>query len=959
MKIISWNVNGLKAALTHGIKVELQKMQADVYLLQETRAENIIRAAELKAYYPYWGFCRSKKGYAGVMCMSKEEPLSVSCSIGSEEFDNDGRVMTLEFRDFYLVNCYSPTAVFNLERKDYREIFDEVFYQYLKELKRVKEVIVCGDFNVAFTDRDMSSEDRWLQNTITDFKSSEKVNMALFLDSGFVDSFRHLYPKAVGHYTWWSPKNCSRELNRGERLDYAIVSEGLGDKIIDSKTHMNVMGSDHCPIELDIDLELIGTARTTGEHSKYRKNEIDRTRSIIDSPFGIIDLGAHWDNFDWEYAEKFLTSRQHNLAKAAVSLNWNAIERIQSEITGSIYCKALAVRKVCGTRSTPGVDGVIWKTSRERMEAAISLTPEKYEALPDKLVLMRSRSDKVRRIHIGNWYDRAMQTLFAYALDPIAESWADKLSFAYRKGRGQADVAESIRTAFSGDNAPKYAFIGDITQCYESITHSWILSHIPIRQDMLKKFLKAGFVFGDEKYEPLDEGIGIGCSISPIIANMALDGLDAVVKETLRYPLFKDKNEQGLVVRFADDFLVPIYRVEDGERLKVTVDGFLQERGMRLSEEKTKVVSIEEGFDFTKKHYRLSEYGYVYVGPSKASIDKFKFTMQETIQNFSGTQKDLIKKLNQKISGWANQYRMFDSERIFKLMDVTIESMLLEKCIKTHPGWKLEKIKEHYFYAPRENESIRVFALPNNKAIRVNLLRDYPIYKHKVVKTWLNPYIDRKYFDERTQERDIRTITGRYRSIWNRQEGRCWFCGKQLLPDQEKCIREICLDGESNPKEVYVHSNCTERSVSYIDVDLLPDSERDVMEILQGIFNRKIKSEKYHPLAEYFHSIRAAVVRLDFNKIEEIMGMPLPESSGREPFWTRTGFGRISQCWLEEGYSIRKLGLKKRTVTFYRFAEKNKAVNIPDVFFSGHIPDRPKYELETFLKYILEKYDLE
>ena len=821
----------------------------------------------------------------------------------------------------------------------------------------MKPVIVCGDFNVAYGELDIYRDRRIQLAGREDEKNNEKENLQALLDWGFVDSYRELFPLARDCYTWWSPKNNNRNLNRGERIDYAFVSSSIKEKISGAKIWVDINMSDHCPIELRLDAKLVGTAKLSGKHHKFSLSEQAKNKDIIISPFACADYGKFWDSLDWLEIEAYLAKKQKMIAKVAYSHDFGAIRRYQNDIVGNIYCRALAVKRVCDSNSNAGVDKVKWETSGQKMEAALNLRPEVYLPMPDRLVVMRSRSQKMRRIRIGTWADRAMQTLFRFALDPVAESWADKKSFAYRKGRSHADVCQYVKTIFSGSDAPEYVLVGDVRQCYETISHSWIMDNIPMDKRVLKHILKSGFVFGTQRYDS-EEGVGIGSSLSPIIANMTLDGLQNVVTESLKG--IKDDGDlnDGEVVRYADDFMVALRRKEDARIVIESIAQFLSERGLSISSSKTQLQKVSDGFDFAKMNY-TKEHGYVYARPSKDSIERFAFGIQETINNFSGTQKDFIKKLNQQIGGWANHHRVGDCEAVFQQLDTLIETLLFNKCVLVHPNWKNKTITEHYWYKLPDGR--RCFSLSNNREIRVNFLSDYPHTFHQKVNVTSNPYIEREYFDERLQTRDQRMITGRYRAFWEKQNGTCYYCGEPILRDQAACVQEIKLfGGQQIMTPVYVHIACTSNSIEAVDVDVLPDSEREVLSILNGIKDDiPLKGMRYVPLATFFHNTRKSSIKLSFDEVEAIIGFKLPDASSRAPFWRRSGFGYISQCWQENGYELRSLKLQERTVSWYRVSSKSSSVNIPEVFLTGHVPDKAKYELENAFKYIITKYGLQ
>ncbi len=255
MKFISWNVNGLRAVIGKGFKDFFKEIDADIFCLQETKMQEEQIDDNMKkffqSYYAYWNSA-VKKGYAGTAVFSKEKPLKVTYGIGIEEHDQEGRVITLEFEKFYLVDCYTPNSKRELERLDYRMIWEDAFRTYLLKLDESKPVILCGDLNVAHEEIDLKNPKSNRRNA--GFTDEERNKMTELLKAGFTDSFRYLYPEKEGCYSWWSYMFQAREKNAGWRIDYFIVSKSIEDKIRDSVIYSEVMGSDHCPIGIEIEI---------------------------------------------------------------------------------------------------------------------------------------------------------------------------------------------------------------------------------------------------------------------------------------------------------------------------------------------------------------------------------------------------------------------------------------------------------------------------------------------------------------------------------------------------------------------------------------------------------------------------------------------------------------------------------------------------------------------------------
>ena len=249
MKLISWNVNGLRACMGKGFLDFFNQADADVFCLQETKLQPGQITLELPGYEQYWNSA-VKKGYSGTAVFTRVPPLSVSYGIGSPEHDDEGRAITVEFEDFFLVTCYTPNAQRGLARLDFRMAWEDELRAYLKGLEGKKPVVLCGDLNVAHQEIDLKNPGPNRGNA--GFSDEERSKMTELLDAGFVDTYRYFYPDTTGAYTWWSYMYHARENNAGWRIDYFITSEALKDRLVDSKIHADVMGSDHCPVELEL-----------------------------------------------------------------------------------------------------------------------------------------------------------------------------------------------------------------------------------------------------------------------------------------------------------------------------------------------------------------------------------------------------------------------------------------------------------------------------------------------------------------------------------------------------------------------------------------------------------------------------------------------------------------------------------------------------------------------------------
>ena len=249
MKLISWNVNGIRACVNKGFEDFFKNIDADIFCIQETKCQPGQIDLQFEGYKSYWNSAE-KKGYSGTAIFTKVEPISIKYGIGIEEHDKEGRVITLEYKDFYIVNIYTPNSKRELERLEYRQIWEDEIRKYLLELKKIKPVIMCGDLNVAHEEIDLKNPKTNRGNA--GFTDEEREKMTQLLKSGFIDSFRYLYPDKENAFTWWSYMGRAREKNVGWRIDYFIVSKGFEKNIKQVNIHSEIYGSDHCPVELVI-----------------------------------------------------------------------------------------------------------------------------------------------------------------------------------------------------------------------------------------------------------------------------------------------------------------------------------------------------------------------------------------------------------------------------------------------------------------------------------------------------------------------------------------------------------------------------------------------------------------------------------------------------------------------------------------------------------------------------------
>ena len=382
--------------------------------------------------------------------------------------------------------------------------------------------------------------------------------------------------------------------------------------------------------------------------------------------------------------EDELLEYQRSLARVAFAGHWGHVAELQKKLVRSLAAKALAVRHVVQNDSEPGIDGVRWQTDGEKMRAALSLTSKGYHARPYRRFLLQD-GDKERRINVPTAYDKAMQALYAFSLDPVAESTADKKSFAFRKGRSIYDAHACLCRALEGTGAPEWIVRADVRACYDSLSQEWLLAHIPMDRKVLREFLKAGVAFGGELF-PTEVGISQGASLSPILGNMALDGLQAYLYEQL-YPNRSPDYGGGDLTRVADDMIITARSRAQAELILELLEQFLAARGLKLNWDKTYISKVSMGFEFLSRWYRRED-SVLVVRPSDQAVKRFENSLESFILGHKGSQQTLIERLNRKLNGWGSYHRVTDAFDAFRRIDSCVQALLIKKMRQLHPKRK-------------------------------------------------------------------------------------------------------------------------------------------------------------------------------------------------------------------------------------------------------------------------------
>ena len=546
-----------------------------------------------------------------------------------------------------------------------------------------------------------------------------------------------------------------------------------------------------------------GNCSTTGRNSPERLPDT-------------VQLEHQWKSIDWKKAEAEVSRLQARIAKATQEKKWNTVKRLQYLLSHSYYAKALAVRKVTTNKGkhTPGIDKELWNTPAVKMRNVLILTDKGYKAKPLRRVFIEKPGKKKKRpLGIPCMYDRAMQALYALALDPVSETTADEKSFGFRRGRSAQDACEYIFTALSRRTSPEWVLEGDIKGCFDHISHDWLIDHIPMDKSVLKQFLKAGFIFQNELF-PTDEGTPQGGVISPILANMALDGMQKVLSDRFHTNRlgkidlrFKNAHKVNLV-RYADDFIVTAATKEIAEEAKEIIRGFLCTRGLELSEEKTLITHVDDGFDMLGWTFRRFKEKLI-VKPSKKSVKALNASLHNTVleRGKAWRQEDLIRVLNRQLRGWANYHQSVCAKDAFSRTDHILYEMLWRWAKRRHPKKNRKWITANYWYS----KGLRnwVFSTKNAELIR---LGEVPIIRHTKVRMSANPYLDSEYFIQRKIQNGMKRLSGRFKKIWRNQNGCCYHCGQPMeISDEREIFYKIpkSMGGKDDvPNMAYVHKYC-------------------------------------------------------------------------------------------------------------------------------------------------------
>ena len=550
--------------------------------------------------------------------------------------------------------------------------------------------------------------------------------------------------------------------------------------------------------------------------------------NVASATYAASGLEMSWHKINWAKCHQQVRRLQARIVKATQEGRWRMVKALQWLLTHSWSGRVIAVKRVTENqgKKTPGVDRETWSTPEAKLQAVLSLRRRGYQPLPLRRVFIPKSNGKLRPLGIPTMKDRAMQALHLLALEPVSETLADKNSFGFRPERSTADAREHAFTVLASAKRPQWILEGDIKGCFDNISHEWMLENILTDKTILRKWLKAGYVYQDKLF-PTEAGTPQGGIISPTLSNWTLDGLEAALRKkwaTNKKGKF-EKNvaakHQVHLIRYADDFIITGKSKELLENeVKPLVENFLKERGLSLSEEKTKVTHIKEGFDFLGWNFKKFD-GKMIIKPSKMNVHTFLNNIRETVKsNKAAKQENLIRLLNPKIRGWVNYHKTSVADETFHKVDHEVWKILWQWAKRRHPNKGLRWIKERYFKSEGNRKWIFMASTKTKEGepreMKLVKASDTKIERHIKIRGEANPFdpAQEAYFESRLGRKMREKLTGRIKwlRLWWRQDKECPNCHEKITEETGWHVHHILPKSEGGKDNhsnlVLLHPNC-------------------------------------------------------------------------------------------------------------------------------------------------------
>lgn len=536
------------------------------------------------------------------------------------------------------------------------------------------------------------------------------------------------------------------------------------------------------------------------------------------------DQPVAWHSIDWASCHQEVKRLQMRIAKATGESNWRKVRALQWLLTHSFSAKALAVKRVTENqgKNTSGVDKEIWSTPGAKSNAIERLCRRGYKPQPLRRVFIPKSNGKMRPLGIPTMRDRAMQALHLLSLEPISETMADTNSYGFRPQRSTADAIEHCFNSLARKNAAQWVLEGDITGCFDNISHDWLIANVCMDKRPLSAWLHAGFVESNTLFAT-EAGTPQGGIISPTLANLALDGLQAAVDGVIPFSTRRGTTAKVNFVRYADDFIVTGASKEIlRDEILPVIEEFLAGRGLTLSKEKTRITHIEDGFDFLGQNLRKYN-GKLLIKPSKRNVSNLLVKVRNVVKdNKQAKQKNVVMKLNPIIRGWANYHQHVVAAKTFKRVDAEIWKAVWRWAKRRHPNKGARWTRKKYFHSVGNRnwvfaaESERLRTDGTRPLIRLQLASDIKIRRYAKLKAEANPYDPKwePYFEKRLGVKMEGTLAGRRKLlwIWQEQNGRCPVCNEPITKETgwhlHHIVRRADGGGDESSNLTLLHINC-------------------------------------------------------------------------------------------------------------------------------------------------------